>query len=208
MQIHEKLRAARKSTGMTLKEVAASLGVTHQAIQQIEAGKTTPRLETVIEMSKLYKRSLDDLMMSHINTAGVIVTTARTVPVISWVRAGEWCSVIDPYPVGVGSETINTTANVGPRTFALRVRGDSMTNPGGSPSFPDGTVIICDPDSQAENGSFVVVRLESSEEATFKQLVIDGGKRFLKPLNPRYPLIEISEETTLCGVVKEARMIF
>ena len=61
-----------------------------------------------------------------------------------------------------------------PHAFALRVAGDSMVNPLGFPSIPEGSIVIVDPDGIAENGKIVVARLEDSVEATLKKLVING----------------------------------
>ncbi len=44
---------------------------------------------------------------------------------------------------------------------------------------------------------------KGSNEATIKKLVIDGPKRYLKPLNPAYPVIEIDSSCTICGVVRK-----
>lgn len=43
-------------------------------------------------------------------------------------------------------EWVYTTALVSEMAFALRVRGDSMTNPLGSPSIPEGSIVIVEPD--------------------------------------------------------------
>lgn len=204
MDIGQKLRAARTRADLTLQDVAKALGISHQAVQQMETGKTSPRLETIISLAKLYKASLDDIMLNSGINVGSVGLAARRVPIISWVQAGAWCGVTDPYPAGQGDQLLMTTAHVGPSSYALKVRGDSMTNPDGGPSFPDGTYIVVDPEVTAVHGDFVVCRLENTNEATFKQLVVDGGEQFLKPLNPRYPLIKIDAETTLCGVVKQA----
>lgn len=125
------------------------------------------------------------------------------VPLISWVAAGTWRDVADPYPAGVGEAMVPVTCRAGPNAFALRVQGDSM-----EPVFPNGSVIIVDPAAEPRQGSYVVVRLDEAEQATFKQLVIDGGARYLKPLNPRYPLMEIRESATVCGVVRQMVMDF
>ena len=122
-------------------------------------------------------------------------------PLVSWVRAGQWNEVVDVYPPGEGEKPVYTTRKVGPRAYALRVVGDSMENPNGRPTYPQGSIIIVDPDREAMHGNAVIVRLEDSKEATFKQLIIEGGVRYLKPLNPRYPIMKVGAHATFCGVV-------
>lgn len=128
-------------------------------------------------------------------------TLSRRVPLVSWVQAGSWCGVEDHYPPGEGEEQVPTTAKVGPRAYALRVRGDSM-----EPKFPEGSIIIVDPDAAIDHRAFVIVRLDNEQEATFKQFIIDGDRRYLKPLNPRYPILDISGPATFCGRVVRVEM--
>ena len=49
----------------------------------------------------------------------------------------------------------------------------------------------------------VVVKLDDEQQATFKQLIIEGDQKFLKPLNPNWPepIIKINGNATICGVV-------
>jgi SOS-response transcriptional repressor LexA len=92
---------------------------------------------------------------------------------------------------------------MGPQAFSLRVEGDSM-----EPEFPQGCVIFVEPETQALNGDYVVVTLDGTNQATFKQLVLDGARRYLKPLNTRYPVIPIDREARICGVVREMRKAY
>jgi len=89
------------------------------------------------------------------------------------------------------------------QAFALRVRGDSMYNPQGRHSFRMGDIIYVDPRKETNNGSFVVANLAGSDEITFKQLVIEDGRNYLKALNPAWPtpIVEMGEEVGICGVV-------
>jgi SOS-response transcriptional repressor LexA len=103
---------------------------------------------------------------------------------------------------------VATYAKVSRHSFALRIIGDSMTNPSGAPSFPEGTIIIVDPERDAKPGKFVVVRQNVDTECTFKQLVRDAGKHYLKPLNPRYPLLEMLPDAVISGVLVQAVMDF
>lgn len=120
---------------------------------------------------------------------------------ISWVQAGRFNGVEDFYDPGDGTRAVYTTAQVGERAFALKVRGDSMTNGAGGRSYPDGCTIIVDPSRQAKPGDRVIVRIDDNEEATFKQLDFDGVKYYLKPLNQRYPIMEMPENARIIGVV-------
>jgi SOS-response transcriptional repressor LexA len=78
-----------------------------------------------------------------------------------------------------------------------------MTSFNGGKSIPEGSVIIVDPNVPAEHGKVVVARLEESNEATLKQLVIDGGVKYLKPFNSSYPTMPINGNCTIIGVVKQ-----
>jgi phage repressor protein C with HTH and peptisase S24 domain len=82
--------------------------------------------------------------------------------------------------------------------YALRVLGDSM-----EPEFADGSVIIIDPGCVPRDGAYVVV--EFAGDVFFRQLVIDGERRFLKPLNPKYGGFELTPPYTIRGgVVQQA----
>jgi len=82
--------------------------------------------------------------------------------------------------------------------YALRVLGDSM-----EPEFADGCVIIIDPGYAPRDGSYVVV--EFAGDVFFRQLIFDGERRFLRPLNPKYGGFELTAPYTIRGgVVQQA----
>jgi len=125
-----------------------------------------------------------------------------TVPLVSWVQAGEWADVFDNYNVGDAEEMMLCPVNHSPNTFALRVEGDSMTNPmAGHRSYPHGTIIYIDPSCHAELGDRVVAKLDDDNKATFKVLAEDAGQRFLKPLNPQYRNLPINGNCHIVGKV-------
>jgi len=126
-----------------------------------------------------------------------------SVPLISWVQAGAWCGIVGNFAPGDAEEWLPCPIAHGPRTFVLRVRGESMWNPHGRPSFQDGDLIFVDPDRDAIHGSMVVVRLDDEQEATFKQLVVEGSQRYLRAANPHWPnpILQVDGEATICGVV-------
>jgi SOS-response transcriptional repressor LexA len=108
-------------------------------------------------------------------------------PVISWVAAGAWSEAVEPFPPGFSDRyEMSEYDSKGP-AFWLEVKGDSMTSINGQ-SVPEGTFILVDTEADVQSGKLVIAKLADSNEATFKKLVEDGGRRFLKPLNPAYPI--------------------
>lgn len=122
-------------------------------------------------------------------------SSRRRLPLISWVQAGMWSDVQDNYHPGEAEQWAEAyNSNPGGHSFALRVEGDSMTSPvPGKLSFPEGTILIVDPDRGASAGDFVVAKDVQTQQATFKQLTSDGGRWYLRPLNPAYPTVEIDD---------------
>ena len=62
MQICEKLKTARKNSGMTQEEVAEKIHVTRVSVSNWETGKTLPDIASLIELSDLYNLTLDELL--------------------------------------------------------------------------------------------------------------------------------------------------
>ena len=63
MEIGNKLNQLRKLSGMTQEQLAEKLNVSRQTISKWESGGTSPDLESIVKVSKLFHVSLDDLLM-------------------------------------------------------------------------------------------------------------------------------------------------
>lgn len=68
------------------------------------------------------------------------------------------------------------------------------------PKVPHGSVVIFDPDKGFQHGSLVLAKRTGDQLATFKQLWYDGPTAYLKPLNDRYPLMQMPEDTRIIAV--------
>jgi SOS-response transcriptional repressor LexA len=119
-------------------------------------------------------------------------------PVISWVQAGDWMEIVEGYEPQYGEELLPCPVKCSQDSFVLRVCGISM-----EPKFHNDDLIFVDPHADAVNGRYVVVMIEDTAEATFKQLIVEGGHQYLKALNPEWPnrIIEVNQNARICGVV-------
>lgn len=126
-------------------------------------------------------------------------------PVLSSVQAGNWCEAVEAYSLKDVDLWLESDAHVQGQAFWLKVEGDSMTAPTGL-SIPEGTYVLFDTEREPINGSLVVAKLSDSNEATFKKLVMDGGRSYLKGLNPQWPIVQINGNCRIIGVGIETKM--
>lgn len=143
---------------------------------------------------------------------------ADQIPVIAWNLVKSWhktynIEALFPYSnakSGISSvddpasslRYVSVFEKKNDKQFAMEIKGDSMISPvAGRRSFLESDVIIIDPDVPPKSGDFVVALQQGSCDAIFKQYIKDGSSRFLRPLNPQYPLIQLDESIEICGVV-------
>jgi SOS-response transcriptional repressor LexA len=223
----DRLKGRRKEIGLSQVDLARVSGVSQTTISDIERGRNDGS-GRILDLAKALRcrpewlekgtgqmlpMTRDDIIKNlhgmktvdwpgELQNAVDLGQTTRSIPLISWVEAGQFCNSPDLLHPGDFEELIPCPRKSGQHSYALRVQGDSMVSPfPGQRSYPPGTVIICDPEAQITNGCRVVARIHDEETATFKVYAEDAGKRYLKPLNPQYPTIEITPNMHICGVV-------
>lgn len=62
MTFGEKIQALRKSGGMSQEQLAARLGVSRQAISKWELGESSPEVENILQLGKLFDVTTDYLL--------------------------------------------------------------------------------------------------------------------------------------------------
>lgn len=199
--VGQRIKSLRKITKTSQKDLGKFCGVSDVAVGYWEKDVNVPGGESLSKLAKFFNTSIDYILYGT-EFQDKLITKMRRIPILSWVQAG---SFTESNPAEILSETerwVETSLRISDNSFALEVKGDSMTNPSGLPTIPQGATVIVDPDAEPINGKIVVARLDGTNEATVKKLVIDGPHKFLVPLNPRYPNIPINGNCTIIGVVK------
>lgn len=208
----------KKQIGITQEKIADELDITQSAVGHYLNGRNALNLSAASIFAKILQVKIEDFSPSLAREASRLanVTNVKfhsfhekqpSYPLISWVSAGAWSEACEPYNLQNIDEWFESDAHIEGSGFWLRVHGDSMTSPAGI-SIPEGMVILVDTGKEPKNGSLVVAKLEDANEATFKKLIIDGGQKFLKPLNPLYPLTSVNGNCRIVGVVVEAKYRF
>lgn len=199
MTLAKRIKEALKDAGITKSALARDVGVSPSAVTQWENGDTKIldgdnllKAARVLGVSAEWLGSgKGDKSVNWIPGPNI----RAKVPVISWTTAGRWGEVQDPFPPGGAENWIETTATVSPSAFALRVIGDSM-----EPKIPDGSIVIIDPQAPYAHGRIVLAKRTNDQQATLKQLWYDGATPTLRPLNTRYNVLEMPQDTRIIGV--------
>lgn len=71
MKFNEKLMELRKKEGLSQEELGYKLNVTRQTISKWELGQTTPEMDKLIEISKVFNISVDELLRENEETVNV-----------------------------------------------------------------------------------------------------------------------------------------
>ena len=202
----ERIRSQRKLLTLTQTSLAKMVGVTGATVSLWEKEETLPKGGSLFSLSKALLCKPDWILygtgdVTELSNVTHAPPVKKMIPVISWVQAGAFCesNVLELHEV---EEWLPCPASASDKAFGLRVKGDSMTSPHRAErSYPEGIVIYVDPEVDITSGRRVIAKSASSDEATFKTYVEDNGKKYLIPINPQFPTIEITPDVQVCGVV-------
>lgn len=136
--------------------------------------------------------------------------TVHTYPVYGKVRAGLTGQTLVAEPAEWADRSYYTDRDLragdAGAPFALQVVGDSMTDDRASTHFPEGAVVLVNPNREAVSGDFVVAIDRTDGSTTFKRLRRTGQGLYLVPLNEAYPPVPLNDDLFVAGVVEEAML--
>jgi len=72
MNFSEKIKFLRRSSKLTQEQVATYIGVKRVAYTAYEAGRTSPSLENVVKLARLYNVTTDTLLGCYTNASSEI----------------------------------------------------------------------------------------------------------------------------------------
>ncbi|RJT26892.1 LexA family protein [Buttiauxella izardii] len=214
MKWYDLAKSLMKSQGVNQEQLAEHLGITKGAVSHWLNARREPSLGEISKILQfLGKRNfsvgaggliIDENIKGDVEYVGPY-SPGKKYPVISSVQAGSWSEACEPYTLKDIDLWLESDAHIQGDAFWLEVEGDSMTAPVGL-SVPEGTFVLFDTGREPVNGSLVIAKLSDSNEATFKKLIIDGGQKYLKGLNPAWPLVPVNGNCKTIGVAVETKL--
>jgi repressor LexA len=136
----------------------------------------------------------------HARKARALITPVQKVritdvPIYGEIPAGMSMLVEQASEGHVSLDARSANVSKNGRTFALRVRGDSMIGA----HIVDGDIVILEDRKDVQNGDIVAALIDG--ETTLKRYVVEHGRPYLKAENSRYPNLSPARELKIQGVM-------
>ncbi|MEQ1095294.1 LexA family protein [Acinetobacter johnsonii] len=210
MSFHLRLQEKLKEKGYKPADLARAAEVSGVAAGKWIHGDSQPKAGKLKLIARFLDVSDDWLLTgreasprldNNVDLSQRIPFEGRPVPVISWVAAGAFDPIQTVLKDAEIDEYLPPIKECGKNGYGLVVTGISM-----SPKFEPEDRIYVNPDFQVSDlktGDLVIVSCAGDNEATFKQLIIEGTTKYLKPLNPKWDeqIIKLTEDCRLVGKV-------
>ena len=87
-----------------------------------------------------------------------------------------------------------------PSAFVMYSMGTAMSG-----RFPEGTMLIVDPEVKPQDGDYVIARIAKLPEAIFRQIIFGESGKFLYAHDPRYQSHKLSSADKVIGRVIQSR---
>jgi SOS-response transcriptional repressor LexA len=204
MKLAQTLKTLLNKLNLSESELARQTGICQPVIHRMASGETdNPKIETLRPIAKFFSISLEQLIGDEPLAQEAIFHVEQewfNVPLITLKDAIDWPHHKTHQTTNIFIQTDIKTSEFG---YAIRLKDSTMY-----PMFPDGTLLIIEPNQASTHRDFVVAHLSNEPQAIFKQLLIDGKNYYLKSVNKDYPRYKLGKNDKIIGVMLQARIDF
>lgn len=191
---------------INVTELARRIHLPQPTIHRLLTGKTEdPKLSTLCLIAEYFGVSLDQILgntqLKNDNN-NLKNTSAFSIPIISWQDATNLEGMITNLTINNWDNWLMVDTEASPLSFGLKSKR-SM-----EPRFPAGSILIIDPQISPADGDLVIVQYSNTNEATIRELVLDGPKHELLSILNNSIKDEFNNEIILLGVVIQTRFSY
>ena len=204
-KVGEAIRMARKAKGLTLVQLSEMADIDQGNLSRLERGKQGASQDLLERLFVALGMSLSGAIAHstmHSNVRNVELKKTD-IPVLPWGLIKRWMDDMRSFTVVDVEKWVPCPVDHGPRAFVVQVEGDSMNSPHLRRSFRSGDYAYIDPDAPEKTGVLVIAQVgEADNDPVFRQLIIEGGERYLKALNPGWPdpIVRMAHTDEILGV--------
>lgn len=205
--LSERIVLALTQLNISQTELARRIGVSQQAIQHIcknklNYSKFTFEIASALNINIVWLATGEGSMILSNDPYYRLYTSQKKIPILSEEI------ILDLYQnnfQNIGNAEANnwilSDACNNDQCFAFLLKDKSMF-----PRFDQNSIIVVNPCIQNTNSNFVVAYIESANSFVFRQLIMDGTQKILRPINSTiYKSITLTDNDKIIGTVCETR---
>lgn len=199
--------------GMTEQELASSIGVSLQTLENILADKFPEDPANWETFARYFRMDVDKLRTGGSTHSITILNLSestdhsaagdiRRIPLLNWQQMGQLVTNTNLPGVIHAEAVLETTDVSGKRTVAVKVNDDSMET-----MFSEGEIIFVNPDSKWKPGDYVIAYRPNGHPDTIllRQIKSIGSQCMLRPLNQKYEDLPLTKQDKVWGKVVRLR---
>ena len=196
---------------INVPDLALAINLPHPTIYRLVNGIVTdPKISTLLLIASYFSISIEQLLgLEPIEEAESLkyrLATSVFHPILSWKDAIKGKNFILNLNRENWSDWFQTEKMPSSKVYCLRSK-KSM-----EPRFQIGSILVIDPESDILDGDLVIVRYEDTDEATIREIVLDGPEKKLLQINQdlnKDAKLDVFDNTkTLLGVVIKTSLNF
>lgn len=188
-------------------ELARQVGIPQPTLHRMVTGVSpNPHKSSLEPLAEFFNITPDQLKgkepITYLEQDVQLPAGYTRVPIVAWEQVREYLAG-DEVEI---AENVLCDAPLNGQGFALNMHDSSM-----DPMFPKDTTLIFDSARTFEDRNFVLVYLAKEKQLVFRQLLVDGGYFYLKPLNPdltQFPMKLLDEDDQKLGVLVQAKKTY
>ena len=213
IKISDILRRLLYQKNMKVIDLARATNVPQPTLQRIVTGgfSRKPQLASLEPLAKYFSITIDQLLgkepiqwLEQTQEKELKEMGIRRVPLLDWSEVISWINTKNQkFLPDKPDQKLLTESPVSQEAFALSINDASM-----EPLFPIGCKVIFDPNKELRDRSYVLVKLTQKNEPIFRQLILDAGDRFIKPLSPdleKFSMHMLEENDIILGNLIESK---
>ena len=202
INLNRNLSKLMEDNHISLSVLHRNTGIAIPTIKRLQSDPTTnPTITTLLPISNFFGVTITQLIGNEPLPSGITgyiedKTHWLKVPLIEWNQTVNW------HKQEKKSQShlfVLVDIDVGQNPFALKVEEDDWF------SISKGSVLIINTEIIPEHRDFAIVHKIGQNNATLKQVLIDEGKIYLKPMNSYFPPTLFDDTHHFLGVLIQIR---
>lgn len=124
-------------------------------------------------------------------------SSLRKLPILGFHEAANFEKYLENF---IG-ETVALDINAGRRAFVIYSQGSAMSG-----RFPEGSMLIFDPDISPQDGDYVLAKIHKLPDAIFRQYILSDSGKFLYAQDPRFQTHKMGTNDLILAKMIQHRM--